>query len=175
MYCILRLYDINLALRAQHYKEQQPWRATGCLGSSTNRWIWSLSRPVLIDWSVSPVSCFCSIKHQTHNIHVVRKIWLKSRLFCFSDRGSVRPRGGHGALHGFPAFALAGSFSVTQSEEQQSRRGQCSCRAPPASSWQAPIYYRSSRLAPQESPRSWFLINHSKIRQVLQKNHPYSR
>lgn len=44
-------------------------------------------------------------------------------LFFFSDRGPVYTAAGPFALHGVPAFALAGSLSVSQSEEQQSRGG----------------------------------------------------
>ncbi len=43
--------------------------------------------------------------------------------FSLSDRDAVCTATGPFALHGVPAFALAGSLSVTQSEEQQSRRG----------------------------------------------------
>lgn len=41
--------------------------------------------------------------------------------FSLTDRGTVCTATGPSTLHGVPAFALAGSLGVAQSEEQQSR------------------------------------------------------
>lgn len=48
---------------------------------------------------------------------------LTQTWFLLSDRGAVCKATRPCALHGFPAFALAGSLSIAQSEEQQSRGG----------------------------------------------------
>lgn len=119
------------------------------------------------------------VKVQNYNLeaplYTEYDVWADSLHFNSlvlgsSDRGSIRPGGGHGALHGLPAIALAGSFSVTQSEEQQSWGGQCSRRAHPIRTGGAAIYYRSTgvRLAPRMTPQDPVLITERK--EALQKS-----